>query len=340
MGKIKILVADASSVYRQMFVSAAETLGNMAVYCVTDGREAQENIRCHAYAAAVIDAEIPGVNVRELMRDISRIKGPKPLVVIVARPSFADGAFYGEMLALGAYACVTKPLNKNYAENFETVMRGLSNLLRYLERPANPPKPPAPKGFLADIALIASSTGGPAALGKILTRLDGDFPVPILVVQHMPLQFMGSLANNLNVKCRLNIKVAEHGETARAGTVYIAQGKSHMKIGMGRKIVIEVSAPVNNVQPSADVLFKSAADNFNASVLAVVLTGMGQDGAEGVARLKEKRNCYCVAQSERTCVVYGMPRAVAERGLADAALDLEDIPAAMTKLCARKNSAP
>ncbi|MDR1664778.1 MAG: response regulator [Clostridiales bacterium] len=340
MEKIKILVADASSVYRQMFVSAAEALGNIAVYCVTDGREAQENIRYHAYAAAVIDAEIPGVNVRELMRDISRIRGQKPVVIIVARPSFASEAFYDEMLALGAYDCVTKPLNKNYAENFETMIRGLSNIMDYLKKTPTQASPPAPQKFLADIVLIASSTGGPSALGKILAQLDGDFPVPILIVQHMPLHFIDSMADSLNLKCRLNVKIACHGEEAQAGTVYIAPGKSHMKLGPKKKIAIEVSAPVNGVQPSADVLFDSAAESFNGAVLAVVLTGMGRDGAAGVARLKEKLNCYCIAQSERTCVVYGMPRSVAESGLADAALDLEDIPAAMTKLCAGKNSAP
>jgi two-component system chemotaxis response regulator CheB len=151
----------------------------------------------------------------------------------------------------------------------------------------------------------------------------------------MPPHFMNSMASNLNDKSRLNVKIAEHREETHAGTVYIAPGKSHMKLGPKEKIIIEASAPVNSVQPSADVLFKSAAENFKGSVLALVLTGMGHDGAAGIALLKEKLNCYCIAQSERSCVVYGMPRSVVEDGLADATLDLEDMPSAMEELCKR-----
>ena len=178
------------------------------------------------------------------------------------------------------------------------------------------------------IVLVASSTGGPMALESILPKLSGDFPVPVLVVQHMLMQFIQTLANSLDMKSSLRVKVAENRETISAGSVYIAPGGVHMKLDSRKRIRFDESPPINGVRPAADILFESVAESFTAQgVLAVILTGMGRDGVNGLARLKEKHKCFCLAQSEETCVVYGMPRAVVEAGYADMILDLDKIPA-------------
>ena len=181
--------------------------------------------------------------------------------------------------------------------------------------------------FQPGIVLFAASTGGPIALESIIPKLIRDFPVPVLVVQHMLRQFTEALANNLNQKSMLKVKVAENRETVEAGTVYIAPGGKHMKLNSKNRIYFDESPPINGVRPAADILFESIAESFTGQgVLVVILTGMGRDGEKGLARLKEKQDCICIAQSEETCVVYGMPRAAVESGYADMVLDLDKIP--------------
>lgn len=181
-----------------------------------------------------------------------------------------------------------------------------------------------------NIVLIAASIGGPAALENILPKLKKDFPAPILIVQHMPAHFSEILAGTLGHKSELRVKVAENTETVEKGTVYIAPGGVHMKLDRKNRIYLDGSPPVNGICPAADALFASVADCFSgAGVLAVILTGMGNDGVKGLAELKKKQTCFCLAQSEKTCVVYGMPCAAAESGLADMILDLDEIPFAM-----------
>ena len=180
--------------------------------------------------------------------------------------------------------------------------------------------------FSPEIVLIAASTGGPAAFEALMPEIRRDFPVPILIVQHITAYFTEIFAQRLDQISRINVKLAEDGETVSAGTVYVAPSGKHMKLNSGNRICFEHSPLVVGVRPAADVLFESVADNFKGRrVLAVVLTGMGRDGKNGVAKLKEKKECFCIAQSERTCIVYGMPRAVAECGMADKIMDLNDI---------------
>ncbi|MCL2440569.1 MAG: CheB methylesterase domain-containing protein [Treponema sp.] len=184
--------------------------------------------------------------------------------------------------------------------------------------------------FRPEIILIAASTGGPTALEKILAKIHVDFPAPILIIQHNPAYFLQTLAKRLNRVCRLRVKIAENRETISAGTAYIAPDGLHLKISTKNRFFFDDSPPVNGIRPAADVLFESVADNFYGhDVLVIILTGMGNDGKEGLARLKEKKTCFCLVQSEKTCVIYGMPKAAADDGLADKILDLEDIPLEM-----------
>ncbi|MCL2009570.1 MAG: hypothetical protein FWG71_03365 [Synergistaceae bacterium] len=323
--------------YKKMFGRAAAELDkNAAVTCVDNGYEALDNLKRRGYDIVVIDIEVSGLGA-ELLEPFMQ-EAAKALVLVTARPSSVSGKLCAEAMAKGAFDYMIKPVYNSYDENFDLVKRRMSDVFKvaYEERGKKgfqPGAEPEKNAFKPKIVLIAVSTGGPSALKSILTRLRGDFSVPILVVQHIAPQFTEHLARHLNHKSSLKVKVAENKETVTAGTVYIAPGGTHMKLNAENKITLDGSPPVNGLRPAADALFESVAESFTESgVLAVILTGMGNDGQKGLVALKEKQDCYCLAQSKKTCVVYSMPYAALESGLADKILDLDKIPAEMERL--------
>ena len=191
-----------------------------------------------------------------------------------------------------------------------------------------------------DLVLIGASTGGPNALNEVIPRLPGTLGVPVLVVQHMPAFLTNSLAKSINAKSALCVQEAVEGDPLEPGTVYIAPGGKHLLVerAAGKRgsdiqgvIRLSESPPENSVRPSVDVLFRSAADAYGGHVLAIIMTGMGSDGLKGVRELK-KLGCYCLSQSEATCVVYGMPRAVDEAALSDERVALDDLADRITQL--------
>lgn len=181
-----------------------------------------------------------------------------------------------------------------------------------------------------DLVVIASSTGGPIALDNVFSQLPTDINVPILIVQHMPPEFTSILAQTLNRKYNLDVKEGSDGDIMKPGRVLIAPGGMHMIVssskGFGKEIRLMDTPFVNGVKPSADVLFHSIAREYkDKGILAIVLTGMGSDGTQGIREMKEECNCYCITQSENTCVVYGMPKCVYEAGLSDEVAELKEI---------------
>ena len=362
MSNLRVLVADSSATYKKMITKAAAELDKGAVVTrVADGGEALEKIRCCDYEIIIIDADVAELNV--LLKKI-KVQIPKAFVLVTARPSSFSDTLCAESTKNGADDCLIKPIQSSYGDNYEVVKQKLSEIFKLmstrLERKAEKVESDRKakktetdgkaekaesdglaeesiagrRRFKPGIVLIAASTGGPQALEAILPGLRNGFPVPILVVQHMLPQFTDSLAHNLNAKTALRVKVGEEGEIVKAGTVYFAPGGKHMRLDGGNTILFDESPPINGVRPAADVLFESVAEQFEGKgVLAVILTGMGHDGARGVAMLKEKQDCLCVTQSEETCVVYGMPRVAVERGLSDRVFDLDKIPGEIEKLC-------
>jgi two-component system chemotaxis response regulator CheB len=175
---------------------------------------------------------------------------------------------------------------------------------------------------------IAVSTGGPSALSVLIPMLPAELSVPVLVVQHMPPLFTASLAQSLDAKSSLNVREAAAEEVPRPGEVLLAPGGKHLVVRrkevQGRATALTAlsdAPPEHGCRPSADVLFRSLAALFPGQVLAVVMTGMGSDGCEGVRAMK-RRGCYCITQSQETCVVYGMPHAVMQEGLSDESVPL------------------
>lgn len=187
-----------------------------------------------------------------------------------------------------------------------------------------------------DIIAIASSTGGPSALRKVCAKLSENIDVPILIVQHMPKGFTRSLAESLNVISKLEVKEAEDGEEIKPGKIYLASGGLHTIVSYERNkkvIRMEDSPSINGVKPAADRLFMSISEIYKGkNVLAVVVTGMGKDGAVGVKYIKTNCHCFCITESKKTAVIYGMPKSVVELGLSDEEVDLEKIPEEINRI--------
>ncbi|PAD27172.1 chemotaxis response regulator protein-glutamate methylesterase [Niallia circulans] len=161
------------------------------------------------------------------------------------------------------------------------------------------------------IVIIGTSTGGPRALQKVLTNLPSDIEAPILIVQHMPAGFTRSLANRLNTLSAITVKEAEHGEIIRNGVAYIAPGGQHLKVktvGVHTAIDLDQTAPLNGHRPSVDIMFESVSDLKAYAKIAVIMTGMGSDGTDGLLKLAKKGNVKAIAESQETCIVYGMPK--------------------------------
>ena len=191
---------------------------------------------------------------------------------------------------------------------------------------------PAPKRRAYKLVAIGTSTGGPVALQRVLTQLPSTFPAPIVLVQHMPAAFTKAFAERLDKLCRINVKEAEDGDLLRPGLALLAPGGKQMMIDGRGAVRILPGDERLNYKPSVDITFGSAAKSFGDKVLAVVLTGMGADGREG-ARMLKQSGSNVWAQDEASCVIYGMPMAIAKANLADAVYSLDDMGRHLVEAC-------
>lgn len=180
-----------------------------------------------------------------------------------------------------------------------------------------------------DLVLIGTSTGGPVALQKVLTALPANFPKPILLIQHMPASFTGAFAERLNTLCKIKVQLAEDGDTLKPGVAFLAPGGQQMMVERGKIRIIDGDDRMN-YRPCVDLTFASAAKHFPKKSLAIVLTGMGSDGCEG-AKLMKQAGCSIWSQDKDSCVIYGMPMAIAKANLADAVLPLNNIGPLLVK---------
>ena len=223
----------------------------------------------------------------------------------------------------------------------EPTMRRISLPTRkaYTPPPSPPPLTPRPKPVThavparssstgRKLVVLGCSTGGPKALQTVVAGLPRSLPCGVLIVQHMPPGFTKSLAERLNEISQISVKEAENHDMIKAGQVYIAPGNYHMTVsGGGREILLNQDPPIGTLRPAADVLFKSAAP-LGRDIVSVILTGMGSDGAIGMTEIK-KTGGYVIAESEETAIVYGMPKAVVDLGLADEIKPLQAIAGAI-----------
>lgn len=186
-----------------------------------------------------------------------------------------------------------------------------------------------------ELIAVACSTGGPQALYTMIPMLPKEIGVPIVIVQHMPSGFTAALAERLNQLSHLHVKEAEDGDVLQNGWVYVAPGGKHMEIveNLKKQPCVHISRrpPVNSLRPCADVMYESLINTSYQDVLCVVLTGMGSDGTRGIQELKKHKRLHVITESQESCVVYGMPKSLDQKGLADETFPIQSISEAIMK---------
>jgi two-component system chemotaxis response regulator CheB len=339
--RIRVLVVDDSALMRKLIPAVlARDPSIEVVGTAMDGAFALKKIEELHPDVVTLDLEMPRMDGMETLRLIMR-RAPMPVVLFSTHSK--EGAYATlKALALGAIDFVQKPLDAA-AGHLDSVAGELIEKIKVAKRAAGRKLPAAvvsddpPKGKKkAHAALppnrviaIGISTGGPNALQYVLTQIPGDFPATILIVQHMPEGFTEMFAKRLDECCALDVQEARSGDLLVASRVLICPGNRHImvrRMPRGDMAVLSDGSPVNGHRPSADVLFHSVAQQFGPTAVGLLMTGMGEDGAEGLGALKAAGG-VTIAQSEDTCVVSGMPRAAISKGYADKIIPLESIAA-------------
>jgi two-component system chemotaxis response regulator CheB len=340
--KIRILVVDDSAFMRKIIsdILSEEPLLDV-VGKARNGDEAVEMVKSLSPDVVTLDIEMPGKSGIEVLQDIMDIK---PIPVVMVSSLTKEGANVTmQALSVGAVDFVTKPsgnISLDMNKIGEELKRKVTAASRALVRARGAKKFPVPapeacaasaarrdSRHKAELLVIAASTGGPMALQQVIPELPGDFPLPVLLVQHMPPGFTTSFAQRLNELSRLTVTEGCDGMPVRRGNVIIAPGGYHLiveKNGLELTCRLTETQPVRSVRPAADVLFTSVAETVGGGVIVLVLTGMGKDGLDGAKLLKEK-GAYVIAENRETSVIFGMPGAVINAGLADEVLPLHSI---------------
>jgi two-component system, chemotaxis family, protein-glutamate methylesterase/glutaminase len=344
MPPVRVLVVDDSVVIRKLL---SDALGSSAEVTVagtaSSGSIALAKIPQLNPDIVTLDIEMPGLNGMQTLAEIRRLY-PKLPVIMFSTLTERGAATTLEALAQGASDYMTKPSNsESLAEAMEQVTSELvAKIVSLASRPSSPvpslarlpsPSPKRSGNERIDILAIGTSTGGPNALAEVIPSLPEDFPVPVVVVQHMPPLFTRLLAERLDAKSKLLVQEAEEGRPLKPGQVWIAPGDHHMIVtrkGAEVALGLNQNPPENSCRPAVDVLFRSVAQTYGPNVLAVVMTGMGSDGARGAAQIRDAGGEILV-QDEATSVVWGMPRAVVEAGTADKICPLMEISTAVVR---------
>jgi len=324
-----------------------------------NGDDALEKIARLDPDVVTLDVEMPYRDGLSTLKEIMRT-APRPVIMLSALTK--EGAEI-TLKCLEAGALDFIPKNNTHPESMQSELlpkikavakkRALLALLHNQRGPKQIPHTPSTPGHAQatasaspasvhrqapysggprDIVAIGVSTGGPPAVHKILSALPKNFPASILIAQHMPATFTGPFAQRLDAQCAISVKEAEHGEIIQPGCAYISPGGKHMLLerqGAVPKLTITPEPASELYKPSATILMNSLASLNPGRTLGVILTGMGNDGCIGIKALKQNGG-YILAQSEASCVVYGMPKAVVDAGLADQIIDIEHMAAAIS----------
>lgn len=336
--RTRVLIVDDSALMRTVLAGiVGADAGLQVVGTVGDAVAARDAIAALSPDVLTLDVEMPGIDGLRFLEELMRTR-PMPVVMISSvTEQGSDIAL--RALELGAVDVVAKPRAERgksmqqYAEEICDKIKAAA-LARTVPMPAGGPDPDVPGATLPGGALtgklifIGASTGGTEAIREVLTRLPAQSP-GVLIVQHMPEMFTGSFARRLDGLCRLHVKEAEDGEPVRPGVAYIAPGHSHLRVRRvpgGFACVLSREEPVNRHRPSVDVLFHSAAKVVGPDAVGVILTGMGKDGAQGMLDMR-RAGAWTIAQDERSCVVWGMPREAAAIGAVQEVSSLKDVAA-------------
>lgn len=347
---LRVLIVDDSAVVRQTLSSIVNAQPDMTAIVAADPIIALDKMKHLLPDVIVLDLEMPRMDGLTFLR---QVMADHPLPVVICSEFVGQGSDLAfRALEQGAVDLITKPRVglRNFVEESALMLvdtiRGAAGARPSLRQPARArtAQLPAPPRSLSlqragtlrrsdQVIAVGASTGGTEALRELLSPLPGDMP-GILVVQHMPANFTRSFAARLNGLCALEVKEAEHGEAVCRGRVLVAPGDRHMRLvktSEGFAVELSDGPLVSRHRPSVDVLFRSVAAVAADRSAGVVLTGMGDDGADGMLQMKE-RGAITFAQDEASCAVFGMPKAAIRRRAVDHVLSLEDIGPALVSV--------
>jgi two-component system, chemotaxis family, protein-glutamate methylesterase/glutaminase len=342
--RIRVVVVDDSPTSRQVLVAILRADDEIEVVGqAVDGLEAVEMVKRLHPDIVTMDVQMPKLDGFAATKRIM-VEAPTPILITTSvDPGVLSVSL--EAVRVGALAVHAKPGAPGalaFDEEARELVRQVKamsqvKVVRHYEwAPAPVLATPAPATAAlhevpAEVVAIAASTGGPGAIHRILTSLPAGYPVPILVVQHISRGFIPGFAGWLDKASPLHVKPAQEGEELRPGTVYVAVDDHHLCLSPARRIHLSTAAAVGGFRPSGTVLFESVAAAFRSRAVAVILTGMGRDGVDGL-RAVRRAGGRTIAESEATAVVYGMPSAAVHAGLADFILPLDDVCAAIASL--------
>jgi two-component system chemotaxis response regulator CheB len=348
---VRVLVVDDSALMRKLIPQIIETDSSIQVVgTAMDGNFGLKKIEDLRPQVVTLDLEMPGMGGLDMLKEIMR---RYQLPVIVVSSHSTEGASVTlKALSMGAFDFVAKPRDvsarmpeiaqdliakiKAAAQSRGVYIPAVPGTVKIGDKLA-PDSKKQPTRFIA----IGVSTGGPQALQYVLGQFPTDFPGTIVIVQHMPEGFTEMFARRLDEICSITIKEAQSGDLLLPGRVLICPGNRHIKmkrLPLGNIVVLNDEARVSGHRPSVDVLFESLAQDFGELGTAVLMTGMGDDGAEGMGKVK-KAGGMTVAQSERSCVVFGMPKAAIERGFAVRVVELEALANTLQVHCTGNRAA-
>ncbi len=362
--RTRILIVDDSAVMRSLLRTVVSADASLEVAgTAADGESALGTVESIRPDLILLDVEMPVMDGLVTLRKL-RARRHKMPVIMCSSLTQRGAKVTIEALASGASDYVAKPAGQ---AGREAAIRTLSgDLLPKIHALTNQtplavtavfpatartsslnPLPPPPKAQAITATpaalMIGISTGGPAALDVLLPALPATFPLPVLIVQHMPELFTKLFAERLNGRCPLNVREAAEGDLARPGTIYVARGNWHMELqaasrtGLPASLHLTQSAPENHCRPAADVLFRSAAVVYGAGALALVMTGMGSDGMLGCKIIRDHGGSV-LAQDQASSAVWGMPGAVTNAGLAHKVLPLNALAPEILRLCSRTHN--
>jgi two-component system chemotaxis response regulator CheB len=369
-GPTRILIVDDSVVMRSLLrtVVCADA-GLEVVGTAADGASALTAIESGKPDLVLLDVEMPVMDGLATLREL-RTRGHNMPVIMCSSLTQRGARVTIEALACGASDYVAKPAGQSGREAaIQTLGQELIPKIRALTGAGQPLRPRQPMttvsvpglsrlplpavafrpqtvSSMPEVLVIGVSTGGPAALDRILPMLPASFPLPVVIVQHMPEVFTRLLAERLNGRCPLQVREAVEGDAVRPGVIQIARGNWHLELLAGVRATVSSAVPPhptlhlsqgpqeNHCRPAVDVLFRSAVEVYGSGVLAVVLTGMGSDGLIGCHLIREGGGSV-LAQDQPTSTVWGMPGAVANAGLAHKVLPLDAIGPEICRIAAR-----
>ena len=337
---MRVLVVDDSTLFRKVVRDVLQDLADVEVVGVAaNGKLAIEKVDQLKPDLLTLDVEMPELDGIGVLREL-RARPSAPTAIMLSSLTERGAQKTTEALGLGAFDFILKPSGNNLASNTAELRTSLGPKIAAFQASLRSAPPladrtstepgetyPAPNDQPPKVCLIGVSTGGPATLGKLLPSLPADFPLPVIIVQHMPAVFTKTLAETLNTTCRLNVQEIQDGMQARPGNVYIAPGGKQTQVLSDmpfESFKVTDDPPENHCRPSIDYLFRHAAEVYGGRSMAVILTGMGNDGTAGCRKLKGLGS-RIIAEHESSCVVYGMPRSVVEAGLANIVKPLGDL---------------